>query len=57
MITNMLWVILKTRFCFLSILLKEIPKQIENLEHLKDKTIVNVCTGGVRCEKGFKLFT
>ncbi len=30
---------------------KEIPKQIENLEHLKDKTIVNVCTGGVRCEK------
>lgn len=30
---------------------KEIPKQVENLSHLKDKTIVNVCTGGVRCEK------
>jgi UPF0176 protein len=28
--------------------LKDVP---EKLKHLKDKTIVTVCTGGVRCEK------
>jgi UPF0176 protein len=30
---------------------RDLPKAILNLSHLKDKTIVTVCTGGVRCEK------
>ena len=30
---------------------RELKTAIEKLEHLKDKTIVTVCTGGVRCEK------
>lgn len=30
---------------------RDLPKIIKNIEHLKDKTIVTVCTGGVRCEK------
>lgn len=35
----------------------ELPKVLGNLSSLKDKTIVTVCTGGVRCEKasGFLL--
>ena len=30
---------------------RDIPKVLPTLEHLKDKKIVTVCTGGVRCEK------
>ncbi len=36
---------------------RDLPKVLPTLEHLKNKTIVTVCTGGVRCEKasGFLL--
>lgn len=30
---------------------RELPNMLPQLEHLKDKTVVTVCTGGVRCEK------
>jgi UPF0176 protein len=30
---------------------RDLPKFIKSLEHLKDKTVLTVCTGGVRCEK------
>lgn len=30
---------------------RDLPKILPQLEHLKDKTVVTVCTGGVRCEK------
>lgn len=30
---------------------KDLPTVVTKLAHLKDKTIVTVCTGGVRCEK------
>lgn len=30
----------------------DLPKILPNLKHLKEKTIITVCTGGVRCEKG-----
>jgi UPF0176 protein len=30
---------------------RDLPKIIETLTHLKNKTVVTVCTGGVRCEK------
>lgn len=30
---------------------RKLPEALEKLEHLKNKTIVTVCTGGVRCEK------
>lgn len=29
---------------------RDVPKVVEKLAHLKDKTVVTVCTGGVRCE-------
>ncbi len=29
----------------------DLPKALPQLEHLKGKTVVTVCTGGVRCEK------
>lgn len=29
----------------------DLPKVLPKLAHLKDKTIVTVCTGGIRCEK------
>lgn len=29
----------------------DLPKVLPKLAHLKDKTVVTVCTGGVRCEK------
>ena len=29
---------------------RDVPQVVEKLAHLKDKTIVTVCTGGVRCE-------
>lgn len=28
-----------------------LPEVLERIEHLKNKTVVTVCTGGVRCEK------
>ena len=30
---------------------RDLPKFLKSLEHLKNKTVVTVCTGGVRCEK------
>lgn len=30
---------------------RDLPGEVEKLAHLKDKTVVTVCTGGVRCEK------
>jgi UPF0176 protein len=30
---------------------RELPKFIDSIKHLKDKTVLTVCTGGVRCEK------
>jgi UPF0176 protein len=30
---------------------RDLPKILPELEHLKNKTVVTVCTGGVRCEK------
>lgn len=30
---------------------RDLPEVLPHLEHLKDKTVVTVCTGGVRCEK------
>lgn len=30
---------------------RDLPKELPNLAHLKDKKVLTVCTGGVRCEK------
>jgi UPF0176 protein len=30
---------------------RELPEKVAALEHLKDKKVITVCTGGVRCEK------
>jgi len=30
---------------------RDLPREIKNLKHLKDKKVLTVCTGGVRCEK------
>ncbi len=30
---------------------RDLPKFVESLSHLKEKTVLTVCTGGVRCEK------
>ncbi len=30
---------------------RDMPQFIESIAHLKDKTVLTVCTGGVRCEK------
>ncbi len=30
---------------------RDLPKILKKLDHLKHKTIVTVCTGGIRCEK------
>lgn len=30
---------------------RELPEKVENIEELKDKPVVTVCTGGIRCEK------
>lgn len=30
---------------------RELPEKIESIAHLKDKKVVAVCTGGIRCEK------
>jgi UPF0176 protein len=36
---------------------RDLPGLVPHIEHLKDKTVLTVCTGGVRCEKasGFLL--
>lgn len=36
---------------------RDLPKFLKSIEHLKNKTVLTVCTGGVRCEKasGFLL--
>lgn len=31
---------------------RELPEKLKELEHLKDKKVVTVCTGDIRCEKG-----
>lgn len=30
---------------------RDLPKILPEIEHLKNKTVVTVCTGGIRCEK------
>ncbi len=30
---------------------RDLPKLIEQIAHLKNKTVLTVCTGGIRCEK------
>jgi UPF0176 protein len=30
---------------------RDLPKFLNSIKHLKDKTVLTVCTGGVRCEK------
>jgi UPF0176 protein len=30
---------------------RDLPKVLPELEHLKNKTVLTVCTGGIRCEK------
>jgi len=30
---------------------RDLPKVVEQIKHLKNKTVLTVCTGGVRCEK------
>lgn len=30
---------------------RDLPKFLKNIEHLKHKTVLTVCTGGIRCEK------
>ncbi len=30
---------------------RDLPKLLKTIEHLKEKTVLTVCTGGVRCEK------
>ncbi len=30
---------------------RDLPKFVDSIKHLKDKTVLTVCTGGVRCEK------
>ncbi|MDQ3076030.1 MAG: rhodanese-related sulfurtransferase [bacterium] len=30
---------------------RDLPKVVQQIKHLKDKTVLTVCTGGVRCEK------
>jgi UPF0176 protein len=30
---------------------RDLPKFVKSIEHLKNKTVLTVCTGGVRCEK------
>lgn len=37
---------------------RDLPKILPEIEHLKDKRIITVCTGGIRCEKasGFLMY-
>jgi UPF0176 protein len=34
---------------------RELPQQLEAISHLKDKTIITYCTGGIKCEKASAL--
>ena len=34
---------------------RDLPRKLAGLENLKDKKVVTVCTGGIRCEKATKL--
>ena len=36
---------------------RDLPQKLEELKHLKDKKVVTVCTGGIRCEKATCLLT
>ncbi len=36
---------------------RDLPAKLSELSHLKDKKIVTVCTGGIRCEKATCLLT
>lgn len=31
--------------------LRELPSHVDSISHLKDKTIITYCTGGIKCEK------
>lgn len=35
---------------------RELPDYVARLEHLKEKTVLMYCTGGIRCEKASALF-
>jgi UPF0176 protein len=35
---------------------RELPDYVSRLEHLKEKTVLMYCTGGIRCEKASALF-
>lgn len=35
---------------------RELPDYVSELEHLKEKTVLMYCTGGIRCEKASALF-
>lgn len=35
---------------------RELPDYVSHLEHLKEKTVLMYCTGGIRCEKASALF-
>jgi UPF0176 protein len=35
---------------------RELPSYVSQLEHLKEKTVLMYCTGGIRCEKASALF-
>lgn len=30
---------------------RDLPEKLQDLRHLKDKKVITVCTGGIRCEK------
>lgn len=34
---------------------RELPEQLEAISHLKDKTVITYCTGGIKCEKASAL--
>lgn len=34
---------------------RELPQQLEDISHLKNKTIITYCTGGIKCEKASAL--
>ena len=34
---------------------RELPDHLQEIEHLKDKTVVTYCTGGIKCEKASAL--
>lgn len=34
---------------------RDLPRQLEAISHLKDKTVITYCTGGIKCEKASAL--